>query len=160
MVGGVLEGEGFGGEPQREEGVHHDRELVGRPRPDRLLVGSRVRAVRDARGVERDRLRADAAPAREVAADVVDELVAVDRGVRVGAGDRVGVRVGDARDEGADEGAARGERGVDRRREVDEARLRLVGEDREGERPDGAVPADDVERETRRGRARTNGRPS
>ncbi len=105
-----------------------------------------MRAVRDSRGVERDRLRPHAAPAREVAANVVDQLVAVDGGVRVGAGDRLGVEIRHAGNEGADEDSARGERGVDRRREVDEARLRLVRKDRECERPDRAIPSDDVER--------------
>ncbi len=38
-----------------------------------------------------------------------------------------------------------GERGVDGGRKVDEARLRLVFQDVERERPDRAVPPDDVE---------------
>ena len=52
--------------------------------------------------MEGDRLRPDALAAREVAADVVDDLVAVDGRVRVRAGDRLGVEVGHARHERAD----------------------------------------------------------
>ena len=104
-----------------------------------------MRTVRDAGRMEGQRLRPDAASAREVAANVVDELVAVDGRVGVRAGDRLGMEVRHARDEGADEGAPRRERRVDRRGEVDETGLRLEREDREGERPDGPVPAHDVE---------------
>src|SRR5664280_221112 len=65
-------------------------------------------------------------------------------GVR--AGNRVGMRVRDARDERADERVAPAKRGVDGRRQVNESGLRLVLQDVESERPDRAVPAHDVER--------------
>ena len=138
---------------QRRVGVEHDRELVGRARADAPLVGARVRAVRDARRVVRDAARADALARREVAAAVEDDLVAVDRRVRVRAGDRLGVEVERPRHEAADERAARRERAV-HTSAAGAPRPTRGWKRRMGNAHgiDGAVPADDVERRVRRTR--------
>ena len=99
-----------------------------------------------ARRVVRDRARPDAAARGELAAGVEEDLVHVDGGVRVRAGDRLGMEIQDARHEGADERAACRKRAVPGRGQVHEPGARLEVQDREGEGVHGAVPADDVER--------------
>ena len=96
--------------------------------------------------MDRERRDLHAAPAHEVAGDVIDHLVAVDVRVVVRRRDRQGVVVELARHERADDEIPSLERLVDRRRLVDPARDRLEVGDVEAERPEVAVPADHVER--------------
>ena len=131
---------------QRVERVDHHRQLLGRLLADRGLGRPRVRAVWDPGGVERERGDVHAAAAHEVAGDVVDDLVAVDVRVVVRRGDRERVVVELAGHERAHDEVPGLEGLVDRRRLVDAARDRLEVRDVEPERPQVAVPADDVER--------------
>src|SRR5450631_2752957 len=149
VVGGVLDGAGVLGGAERREGVEHDGQLVGGAGADALFVGTGVRAVDDAGGVVREAPDADPLARGEVAARVEDDLVAVDRRMRVGAGDRLRVEVERAWDEATDERAARGEGAVHRRRQVGEADPRAEVQDRKDPGVDGAVPADHVERRVR-----------
>src|SRR5690606_40554437 len=64
----------------------HHRQLRRLALTDAPLVGAGMRSVGDAGGMERDGARADAPPRGEVAVAVEEELVAVDRGVRIGTG--------------------------------------------------------------------------
>ena len=96
--------------------------------------------------MERERGDPHAPAAHEVAGDVVDDLVAVDVAVVVGGRDRQRVVVELAGHERADHEVARRERLVDRGRLVDAPGDRLEVRDVEGERPQVAVPAHDVER--------------
>ena len=129
------------------ERVDHDRQLLGRLLADRRLDGARVRPVRDARRVERERRDLHPAAAHEVAGDVVDDLVAVDVRVVVRRRDRERVVVELARHERADDEVPRPANvwwtgGGWWTRPVIGSKSRDV----EGERPEVAVPADDVER--------------
>src|SRR5690349_12030908 len=80
----VVERLGLGGELERAEGIHHDGQLFGALGAQTLLHGAGVRAVGDAAGVEREGADLDAAPAAEVAIDVIQHLVGVYVAVVVG----------------------------------------------------------------------------
>ncbi len=133
-------------QPQRLEGVPHDRELLGPPRAQRGLDEARLRPVRQAARVQGDHPDVHALARAELAVDVVDGLLGLDVRVVVGQRDRLRVVVELARAERADHEVLALEGLVHRRRHVDAAgdRLEVVGVERV--RVDVAVPADDVER--------------
>src|SRR4051794_28647023 len=130
---------------QRVEGVAHDRELVCLLHADRLLREARLRPVRQARRMERDRADLDALPRPEVAGDVIDHLLRLQVRVVVRDRDRKRVEVELPGTEGADDEVLARKGLVRRRRLVDAAGDRLEVVDRERPREEVAVPADDVE---------------
>ena len=113
---------------------------------ERRLGEARLRPVRQARRMERDRPDLDAAPRAEVAGDVIDHLLRLQIRVVVRDRHRERVEVELARAERADHEVPARERLVRRRRLVDPAGDRLEVVDRERPREEVAVPADDVER--------------
>src|SRR5918995_3339646 len=86
-------------EPDWAERVPHHRELLGALRPEGLLDKAGLRTVGEARWVQRDRPELDPPARAEVARDVVDRLLALEVGVVVRDGDRLGVVVEFARAE-------------------------------------------------------------
>ena len=116
-------------------------------RADRRLGAARVRAVRHAVGVQRDRAVLDALAAHELGAGVVDHLVRHHVRVVVGHRHRVRIEVERPRAERADDEAVALERLVHRRRQVHAPDARLEVVDAERPRIVVAVPADDVERD-------------
>ena len=148
MICRVLQGGRLRGREERLERVHHHRKLLRPLGPDACLVRAGMGTMRDAGGMEREGAGPDSAAAREVAAQVEDEFIAVDARMRIRAGDGVGMGVRHAGDERADEEARARERRMNGRRQVHEARLRLVLLDVEGPRIDETIPADDVHRRT------------
>src|SRR5271155_2887337 len=79
VVSGVLARERVGGAPQWSVAVEHHRDLLGSRRAGRVLVGARVRTVRDACGVMGEAALADAAARSEGRVRVEEDLVDVDR---------------------------------------------------------------------------------
>ncbi len=145
-VGGVVELERGLCRVQRAEGVAHDRQLVGVGGAEGLLDGARVRAVRDALGVQAHRPDVDAPARLVVALHVVEHLVGVEVRVVVGHRHRFRVEVEHPRAEGADHEVVTLERLVDRRRHVELADDRREVVDVEDVRVVAPVPPDDVAR--------------
>ena len=130
---------------KRLEGVHHHRQLLGLLRAKRRLGAARVRAVRDAVGVQRDRAVLDPLAAHELGAGVVDHLVGHHVGVVVRNRHRRRIEVVGARAERADDEPVALEGLVHGRRQVDAAHARLEVVDAEGPGVVEAVPAHQVE---------------
>ena len=149
-VGGVVERLGRRRQRERPERVDHHRQLLGVGLADRLLGHARRRPVGDAPRVEAQRARLDAPAAEEVAAHVVEDLVAVEVGVVVRRGDHVGPVVEPAGHERAHHRAVELEGLVHGRRLVLAAADGLEVVDGEGVGIEVAVPA----RRRRGGRGR------
>src|SRR5689334_10939744 len=98
------------------EGIDHDRQLLGRLFADRRLDRAGMRSMWDPGGMERERGDLHAAPAHEVASDVIDDLVRVDVRVVVRRRDRERVVVELARYERTHDEIPGLERLVDGRR--------------------------------------------
>ena len=145
-VGGVIDGFGDGGVVERMEGVDHDGEFFSLLDAEAFFDGSRMGAVRDATGVQGDGGAFDAAPAAEVAVDIIEHFVAVNVAVVVGHRDRERMVVQFARDKGADDKVGSLEGLVDRRRLVDTTSDGLEVADIEDPGIFTAVPANHIER--------------
>src|SRR6266511_2604390 len=117
---------------------------AGTARERRSATEGASTGTRAARSVPR--LASARTVGRELAADVEEDLVHVHGGVRIRARDRLRMKVERPGDERADERSAGGERAVPGGRQVDEPGPRLEVQDRERERVERSVPADDVER--------------
>src|SRR5262249_47858239 len=131
---------------QRPLAVEHYGDLLRAALANARFVEPRMRAVRDPGGVKSDAPRSDAASRGELRARVIEDLVDVDGRMRVGARDRVRVKVERPGDEARDQRSSRREGAVPGRGQVHGADPRLEQKDRKGEWVDRAVPADDVER--------------
>jgi hypothetical protein len=118
-VVGVVVFLGPAGELEGAEGIHHDGQFVGGFFADRGLGGAGVRAVGDTVRVEGKGSDIYAAPAHEVAVDIVDDFFAVYVGVIVGGWDGERVVVILARNEGANHEVVGLKGLVDGRRLVD-----------------------------------------
>ena len=79
-------------QPEGLKGIDHDGQFQGLFLPDGALVGTGVRAVRNAAGVQAEESLFHVVPAHEIAVDVVQNFVGVDVGVVVGRGDGLGRR--------------------------------------------------------------------
>src|SRR5829696_5809000 len=133
-------------EPERTEGVPHDRELVRGLLPEGLLHRPRLRAVRQPGRVQRDASDIHALARRVVTGRVEHDLLGLDVRVVVRQRDRLRVPVEHPRRERADHEVRALEGLVRRRRQVKASGARLEVVSVERVRPDVAVPPDDVER--------------
>src|SRR6478672_5407227 len=146
MIRRILDRERLLRDAQRTEGVHHHRELVRVRRPDRRFGATRMRPVRNAVGVQRDRPELDPLPAHELARRIVEHLVRVHVAVVVRRGHGFRMEVVRPRTERADDEAVALEGLVHRGRLVHATDDRLEVVDVERPRVELAVPPDDVER--------------
>src|SRR5687767_7566038 len=131
----VLHGNGMRRESQRTKRVDHHCEFVGPGLADRAFVGSRVRAMRDAVGVNSDRRRFNSAPRHEIAFYVVNDFVGVDVRMVVGRGDGEWVIVEQPWNEGTEHESWTVKGLMHGRWLVDAARYRLEVFDVERKRP-------------------------
>src|SRR5260221_1972389 len=128
------------------EGVHHDGQLVGVFRADRRLCAARMRTVRNAVRMQRDRAELDALPAHEFARRVVEPLVRIHVAVVVRRRNGFRMEIVGARTEGAHHEAVALKRLMHRRRLVHASYDWLEVHDVERPGIELAVPSHDVTR--------------